>query len=41
MDGGPGTELVVDAAGEDELLAEATKLRRLNIEKLELPIDNG
>jgi len=40
LNGGPGAELVVNAAGKDELLAEASKLRGLNVEELELPVDD-
>ena len=40
LDGGPRAQLVVDAAGEDELAVEAACRGRLDVEKLELPVDN-
>ena len=41
MDGGPRAELVVDAAGEDELLAQTAELSGLDVEELEFPVDNA
>lgn len=41
LDGGPGAELVVDAAGEDEFVVEAAGCSRLDVEKFKLPVYNG
>lgn len=40
LHGGPGAELVVDAAGEDELSVETAGLRGLGVEEFELPVDD-
>jgi hypothetical protein len=41
LDGSPGAELVVDAAGEDELPVETTGAGGLDVEELELPVYDG
>jgi hypothetical protein len=38
LDGGPGTEFVVDAAGEDEFVVEAAGAGGLGIEEFEFPV---
>lgn len=41
LDGGPRAQLIVDAAGEDELAVETTSSGWLNIEQLQLPVDDS
>ena len=41
MDSGPGAELVVDAASEDELPVKTTGAGGLDVEELELPVYDG
>ena len=40
-EGGPRAELVVDAAGKDELLVDTTDLSGLRVVELELPVENA
>jgi hypothetical protein len=41
LNSGPGAELVIDAAGEDELSVEATGLGGLGVEEFQFPVDDG
>jgi hypothetical protein len=41
LDGGPTAELVVYAAGEDELAVETAGCGGLDVEELEFPVDDG
>jgi hypothetical protein len=41
LNGGPGAELVVDAAGEDELSVETTGLGGLGVKEFQFPVNDG
>ena len=41
LDGGPGAELVVNAASEDEFFGKAAELGGLDVEEFEFPVYDG